>query len=57
MICDLFESIINEHSIIKLIKLILQYLLNCDLDEDFFCDDVLQNSDLISNVQMLTASV
>ena len=57
MICDLFELIINECSIIKLIKLILQYFLNCDSDKDFFHDDVLQNSDLILNVQMLTASI
>ena len=57
MICDLFKLTVNEHSAIKLIELILQYLSGCDLNEDFLCDDVLQNSDLISDVQMLTASM
>ena len=56
MICDLFESTVNECSVIKLIELILQYLLNHDLNEDFLHDDILQNSDLILNVQALTAS-
>ena len=57
MIHDLFELTVDKHLIIELIELILQYFSGHDLNEDFFYDDVLQSLNLISNVQVLTASI